>query len=571
MIDEIKLFRSMIKNHATIIGWLIKNNKVEKVDDKLVLYTQKEVKPEYIQTYEGDNYRINPDGSKQLSSLNLGKNFTRIRLLEGDYSDIIADGFEIFNTVYNSDKYCLTSQVGNLLVRHYDIIGGILFPKGFPRLKGEEALAYIKWMEHKHDYLKKNDYHFSIWGNGISKGGYIGASGYYSEDAVIENIQRFGIFAYKPIYSEIEWTFEMVEKYKDQIVWERLMDDSNLFWNEDVLVKYDKYIPYQLYENRPIYYDNSSREFTKYENLGYLSNEFLRDHIDLLEWREVLGKCKFSWNKEELAFFCGYALSHKNSRNINETIYDVEELLNNEFFEWDADKLYVFLQLNDYFWDIIKDHKNLHKYFMQIPNVKELAKPFIKDEKFWEIVSYNRDYDYDELSKEFTIDNIKKNLLNWSKPIENKFLTMRRTPDTNYSYYLVITKWDMMHTHKNVPLTYEIVNYLHSIDITIGGTYCESDGGYIEEDHRNMVVNGLEFFTNHHFESEEDIIKVINDVDLLDFFLNKSCNEDLVPYMARIFFSKTSLQEYLDIVNAMKDWDKIRIFNTDEDPIFYLD
>lgn len=109
-------------------------------------------------------------------------------------------------------------------------------------------------------------------------------------------------------------------------------------------------------------------------------------------------------------------------------------------------------------------------------------------------------------------------------------------------------------------LTYEIAKYLLSIDITIGGTYCESDGGYIEEDHRNMVVNGLEFFTNHHFESEEDIIKVINDVDLLDFFLKKSSNEDLVTYMARIFFSKTSLQEYLDIVNEMKDWDKICIF-----------
>ena len=137
---------------------------------------------------------------------------------------------------------------------------------------------------------------------------------------------------------------------------------------------------------------------------------------------------------------------------------------------------------------------------------------------------------------------------------------MQRTPDTNYHYYYVITKWDEMQAHINIPLNYELAKYLQSIDITIGGTYCKSDGGYIEEDYRNQEYNGLKFFTGHHFESEEDIIKIINDVDLLDSFLNleNSCNEEVVSYMVGIFFCKTSLQEYLDIVNQMKDWDIIR-------------
>lgn len=568
MVDEIKLFRSMVKNHATMIGWLIKNEKVEKTDDKLVLYTEKETKPQYIQAYNGKVYVNNSDGSKRIPGSCWDKDFTEIRLLNGRYSQLIEEGFEIFDIGNRNERYCLTSQIGKLLVRHYDILGDISFRKGFPRLKGEEALAYIKWMESKHDYLKKHNYTFSLYG--IYEGGYIGANGYSSgKKSVIDNIQKFGIFAYKPIYNQIEWTFEMVEEYKDKIVWERLMDDSNLFWSEDALVKYDKYIPYQLYENSPVYdyYDNSSKKLTKYENLGFLSNVFLRNHIDVLDWEKVLGKCKFSWNTEELDYFCRYVLNHdekylseKDYGIYGRAIYDVEEILNNEHFSWDANKLHAYLRLHDDFWESIKDHKHLHKVFMQIPNIRELAQTHIQDEDFWEIVSYNHEFDYDELSKEFTIDNIKKNLVNWSIPIENKYLTMRRTPDINYYYYWVITKWDMMHTHKNVPLTYEIAKYLLSIDITIGGTYCESDGGYIEEDHRNMVVNGLEFFTNHHFESEEDIIKVINDVDLLDFFLKKSSNEDLVTYMARIFFSKTSLQEYLDIVNEMKDWDKICIF-----------
>ena len=138
----------------------------------------------------------------------------------------------------------------------------------------------------------------------------------------------------------------------------------------------------------------------------------------------------------------------------------------------------------------------------------------------------------------------------------------RRTPDTNYHYYMVITKWDELYMHKNVPLTYELAKYLQSIHITIGGTYCESDGGYLEEDYRNQVYNGLELFTNHRIESEEDIVNIVNDTTLLESFLKmgNSCNEDIISYMINVFFSKTNLHDYLDIVNKKKEWDTIRNF-----------
>ncbi len=570
MIDDIQLFRSMIKYHATIIGWLIKNKKVEKHNDKLVLYTQKEVKPQYIQSYKGEVYLTNSDGSKRIPGSCWNKNYAEIKLRKGRYADLVAEGYEIFDIGNTCERYCLSSQIGKILVDHYDIVGDISFPKDFPRLNGEESLAYIKWMESKHEYLKAHDSKFNLYV--VSGWGYIGLSGFSDyQPKVVDNIKKFGIFAYKPLYKQIEWTFDLVEEYKDHIIWERLMDDSNLIWEEDMLVKYDKYIPYQKYENGPdyTYDDNSSRRLENYEKLGFLSNTFLREHIDVLDWEKVLGKCNFYWNKEELDFFCRYVLNHDKKYTSPENLgiygrplYDVEAILNNEHFEWDADKLYTYLQLHDDFWNSIQGNKKLHKAFMQIPNVREIAQPYIKDEKFWDVVSYNHDFDYDELSKEFTIDNIKKNLKNWSTPIKNKFIGMQRTPDTNYSYYWVITKWDEMHTHKNIPLTYELAKYLHSIDITIGGTYCESDGGYIEEDHRNQVWNGLKFFTGHHFESEEDMIKIINDEELLDSFLNldNSCNEEIISYMTDVFFCKTSLPEYLDIVNQMKDWDTIREF-----------
>lgn len=471
---------------------------------------------------------------------------------------MVVGGFEIFDLNNSCDRYCLTSQLGKLLVSHYDILGDIWFPKDFPRFKGKEALAYIKWLENKHEYLKKRDYRF---GYDIFYSRYIGASGFSNiQPVVVENIKKFGIFAYEPIYKEIEWTFDLVEKYKDKIVWERLMDDSNLIWEEEMLDKYEKYIPYQKYENAPkyAYADNSSQRLEDYSHLGFLSNNFLQKHMDVLDWRKVLEICKFNWDKDDIVYFCSYILSHDEKYKL----YDVEVLLDNAYFIWDAQKLYAYLSLNNAFWNDIKRHKKIHAIFMQIPNVKKLAAPYVKDENFWDIVSYAHEFDYDELSKIFTIDKIKENLTKWSNPIENKFIGMRRTPDTNYHYYMVITKWDELYMHKNVPLTYELAKYLQSIHITIGGTYCESDGGYLEEDYRNQVYNGLELFTNHRIESEEDIVKIVNDITLLESFLKlgNSCNEDIISYMINVFFSKTNLHDYLDIVNQMKEWDTIRNF-----------
>lgn len=122
---------------------------------------------------------------------------------------------------------------------------------------------------------------------------------------------------------------------------------------------------------------------------------------------------------------------------------------------------------------------------MAIPNIREVAEPYVKDIKdFWEIVCNPHPYPYDELTPEFTIERIQNNIEEWSEIIENKFLTMRRTPDTNYYYYWVKTQWDIYRNRKNIPLTYELAKYLSTIDIKIGGTYMESDGGYMEEDHR---------------------------------------------------------------------------------------
>ena len=140
---------------------------------------------------------------------------------------------------------------------------------------------------------------------------------------------------------------------------------------------------------------------------------------------------------------------------------------------------------------------------------------------FWETLCYNRHFPYDELSKEFTLDNIKENLTEWSTHIRRKFITTRRTPDTNYSFYRVITKWDVLADNDNVPLTYDIARYLKDVKITIGGSIIETDTGYIEEDDTNKEVNGLFLFSSHHIDSVTDIENIIKH-NLLSNILNKN-------------------------------------------------
>jgi hypothetical protein len=129
---------------------------------------------------------------------------------------------------------------------------------------------------------------------------------------------------------------------------------------------------------------------------------------------------------------------------------------------------------------------------------------------------------------------------------------------------LVITQWDIYRNRKNIPLTYELAKYLSSIDIKIGGTYMESDGGYMEEDHRFPVYNGLDAFSSHHIDTKEDMEKILEDENVANILLN-GANLNLLYYIIGVFFKDFSLQEYIDVINQLKDSDVIKEFYGDEE------
>ena len=557
----------MIKYHPTIVGWLIKENKVDKQDDKLVVHKRKKETIKYIRNFKGEVYLTNSDGSKRISSNYSwnNRNFTQINLLHKDIQYLVRDGFQIFDIGNRCERHCLTSQLEKLLIKHYNILGDISFPKDYPRLKGESALCFIKWIENKHEYIINNEYKFGK----LSKWGYLGLSGFSdSQPEVIDNIKRYGIFAYEPIYDRIEWTFKLVEKYKDQIHWLSLMNLSNLVWNEEKLRKYAKYIPFTT-DKDTSYSDKFFSGLKAYDKFGFLSNEYLEDNKDVLDWREILRLGKFKWNKDEISYFCNYILNIDLPYSTDDWIqptsmkeempYYIGLLLSNKNFKWNKNNLESFLNISEKFWDKLTEYPDLFNVFLSISDVHKKAEGKITKNNFWEIVEYNHDFPYEELSKDFNICNIKKNIKKWSEPIQNKFLHTERTPDTNYSYYWVRTKWDDMCNNVNIPINYELAVYLRDLEITIGGTYCESDGGTIEEDHRWPKVNALRWCSNHHVENKEEIEKIIDDQSLLEVLLNpdNSINSDIVTYMCNEFFKSTTIQQYLDIINNLKDWDNV--------------
>lgn len=95
----------------------------------------------------------------------------------------------------------------------------------------------------------------------------------------------------------------------------------------------------------------------------------------------------------------------------------------------------------------------------------------------------------------------------------------------------------------------------------------ESDGGYMEEDHRFPVYNGLDAFSSHHIDTKEDIDKILEDESIANILLDytHSVNLDLLYYAIEKFFKDYPLKEYLIVINQLKDWDVVNEYYGDEE------
>ena len=579
-----KLYNLMIKNHPTIIGWFVHKGIVGKNDDKLYIIDNNNEEEKLSPTFPNENiyqvYHTYHDGVRRINAGRCDKAFSPIKLnhkIKGcSFETLIDAGFPIFDIGNTDERFCFTHQIEDIINKFPDLVLDIGIPDDYKRLKGKSIENFMKFTQNQIDFIRSNDnlfigyYSFNYWFIGQQRGFS------YEDPEKIANIDKHGIFAHEHIYQHLEWDFDMVEKYKDLIMWKELINESNLIWSDEMLTKYEKYIPF-CNPDADTYCGRFKVELD-YTKFGFLGNHFLDTHKDVLDWMKVFEECKFEWTAEELTYFSEYALaidlpysdSYRSTTASSQMEYYQSRLISNKHFKWNPCNLLSFLLSNDYNWKVLVDgyRPELFEIFLSIPNIREIAIPHVKDIKnFWEIVTNPHSYPYDELTPEFTIDNIQKNIERWSEVIENKFLTMRRTPDTNYHYYLVITQWDIYRNRKNIPLTYPLAKYLSKIDIKLGGTYMESDGGYMEEDHRFPVYNGLEAFSSHHIDTKQDIENILEDENIANilFDYNHSINMDLLYYAIGIFFKDYPLKEYLNVINQLKDWDVVKKYYGDEE------
>ena len=126
-----------------------------------------------------------------------------------------------------SDRYCFTHQIEDIINSFPDLVLDIYFPENYKRLKGKSIEAFMKFTQNQVDFVRSNDNLFKGYYsfNYGFKGGTIGFSDKAPEK--IANIDRHGIFANKHIYQYIEWNFDLVEKFKDQIMWKELLKELN--------------------------------------------------------------------------------------------------------------------------------------------------------------------------------------------------------------------------------------------------------------------------------------------------------------------------------------------------------
>ena len=567
MLNDKELFSKMIKYHPAIVGWLIKTKKVQKQENELVIFKEKENKEKQYYIPKGD--KIYEDGVRWIYLDTYHYDYIKISLVDyGSFKPITSAGIAIFEI--SIGRYCHISQFEELVIKFPDLLFDAFIPDNYPRFTGLARDNYFKILEHQIDYLKNHNYKFpngccfryNILGDSNS------VCDYLPEKKA--NVEKHGLFANLSIYKRIVWDFDLVEKYKDQIIWRELIEKSNLLWDEEMLNKYDKYIPW-CSADESTYCDKFKHKIA-YEKFGFLSNEFLDSHKDKLDWKKVFDLCKFNWNGEEMKYFCQYALSidmpysktYKKTSAASQIECYLSRLIDKKDFQWTSDNLQAWLSVREFNWNVLVDgfRPKLFNLFLAIPNIKEIAEPHIKDiDHFWDIVSNENSFPYDELSEEFTIENIEFNLKNWSRTIEKKYSHTGRIGKCYYSYYNIITKWDILGSHRNIPLSYEMAKYLKGKDITLGGMYVESDGYYLEEGRSNInpVYNALYCFSGHHISSEKDKEKIVMDSELLDFFLGKGgfVNLDILEYLAIPFFKDYSVADYISIINQMKDWDSI--------------
>ena len=544
----------MVHYHPAIVGRLIHNGLCVKKESNIEVLNNSgssSKKKEFVFPYKILTTDTNGISKVIASSSEMRRNET---LLE-----VSTNHPEIFNDI-DSQAYCSNFESGNtyfcpysvtliLLAKHYTEIDYISLPKG-QRIPTSGVAYYINILQRQVECMKqwgKTDLHFTSYSFSYKDYGIWPHEKWY--DYILKN----GFCAYLPLYCEVEWDFDMVEKYKDIILWLNLLEDSNLLWTEERLLQFDNYIPHrELRTSKP--YCNSFIPTKGYGNIGKLSNHYIESHKDVINWAVFVSTANFSWSVEDLKYFYEYANQKKRR-------WGMYELSKNDKFIWTPDILKEMIYLDPNSLECCIENPRLRSILYMIPNQKDLVLSYNNNPDFWLVLKDGGKQPHGAYSDIFTVNQIIENKDIWDKQIDDKLSYIQRTPDTNYHHHKVFTMWDYFLANDAIKLTYILCKCLQQIDITVGGEYVLEDGYYEGKSNLYIKHNGLSAFSNHHFASNDDLIKVCEDEVLLDVLIGSTSdhkpNTDVVDYLIETFFLDYNISDYISIVNKLSDWNII--------------
>lgn len=389
-----------------------------------------------------------------------------------------------------------------------------------------------------------------------------------------KNIEEYGIFANSLIYKEIEWDFDFLEEFKDAVYWEYVIINTNLIFTEASLNKYDKYIPYSKLKDFSIF--------------GELSFEFIKNHIQHIDFYYFFKTAILNFTHKEFNELYDILINlEKPDGYSTHNVFIssvIEDLLDNDNVTWSEGMLYESIHKQPYITlrkcvsikrinTLLKSFRNYtERVNDEISNYLEVLNKkmethdydnyyeynFLKKESeffvdFWKKFNNGGEKKYDTYKENFTIQNIQKNITEWENIVDEISDSTRYRWDSLYFNVNAFNVWDFFAKNKEIKLNYELCNFLNSLTIRPGGYYI-TENGYVSEDYRLKKTNALEFFCDHEFETDEEIIKVLNNKELVDRFMKQGTQKDipLIEFIIKQFLKECDIEDYISIVNKFQ-------------------
>lgn len=423
---------------------------------------------------------------------------------------------------------------------------------------------------------------------------------------------KYGDFANISLYKKAKWTLDVIEKYKESIVWLLLLEHGDYVFSEEILKRYEKYIPWIIINDTephyskkyhdPFYvyrYNYGGKTFCNFSKVGMLSSDFIISHLSIIDMKGLCNTGAFEMTKELFKEiyenaemypefedpyngYTGLCTSIKNNHRIIisfDTIwYIAKEIKARDWellllrMEWTPEHLLKMYELKpdsfEVFYKLDFDDRNRIVFIIRqderlrtkvseehLKKLYQGGELYVKDIRNL-LMRLKESNIYKELpyTYDFSIDLIKNNLDNWNQYICNTGRRRNLGRDNTEVFSHRNTVWEFLAKQPTIFLTYELCKYLINLEIMVGGT--DEEIYYTDERHEvspNHLCNALKVFQGRDAKNEEEYNKIAGDMGLVDFFLtNSSYVNNILKKIITNFFKDFSFEKFEELAKCFK-------------------